>query len=224
MARDDDSFHVVTINPHSSLSPDYLIAFQCCFILRLFENPPDQRFDFAPTATGEAAVLRLVREGIGRQMPAETAAKFAAQLFNGLMLQIRSVPLGLRVDTSIRAEYPDLIELQDSFARRQLSDNLQALSAETRKVIPSKIFAPSTMLNAAFSAFWARVWAEPQHGLPYRTQGNLSDGLALLEIFDRTPAAASSDTALIDAWAERLGVRRWYEWIPYRLTEAGSGT
>lgn len=59
MVRGDAPAHTITYNPAASTQPDYLIAYQCGFILRLFANPPSERWDLAPAANGREIVHRL---------------------------------------------------------------------------------------------------------------------------------------------------------------------
>jgi len=66
MARGDAQAHILTYNPTKAPRPDYVIAFQCGFIIRIFSNPPEQRFDLAPSASGRETVERLLRRGAGQ--------------------------------------------------------------------------------------------------------------------------------------------------------------
>jgi hypothetical protein len=50
------------------------------------------------------------------ELPAPSLRKYADQLFDGLMTQLRSVPIGLRVDAWLAADYSELRELQQAFA------------------------------------------------------------------------------------------------------------
>ncbi len=51
MARGNAPAHTITYNPSATTQLDYLIAFQCGFILRHFANPPSERWDFAPAGS-----------------------------------------------------------------------------------------------------------------------------------------------------------------------------
>ena len=86
----------------------------------------------------------------------ESIATLRDQLFDGLMTQLRSIPIGLRVDSWIMREYPELSELQQKAAMQQLQENLQVLSPEIKKIAPTKILTANLSMNAAFAEFWAR--------------------------------------------------------------------
>src|SRR5437867_2366809 len=60
MARGQAPAHFVTYNPTGNAAPDYLICYQCGFVLRLFANPPSQRFDFTGSPSARAKVLEAV--------------------------------------------------------------------------------------------------------------------------------------------------------------------
>jgi hypothetical protein len=43
MAREPMPVHMIIYNPSINTAPDYLICYQCGFILRLFSCPPSKR-------------------------------------------------------------------------------------------------------------------------------------------------------------------------------------
>ena len=52
IARGTNKIHMISFKPSTVSEPDYLICFQCGFILRLFSIPATDRFDFAGTVGG----------------------------------------------------------------------------------------------------------------------------------------------------------------------------
>ena len=128
MARDGASYHVLRYRP-SDTSLDYLVAYQAGFILRLYENQPDQRFDFVPEDSAAGLMEALVRggrpllEADARALPG--FAKFAAHW--GLM-NLRSFPVGMRIDAWIDTTLPDLKDLQRATIAVQQQEYVQALS------------------------------------------------------------------------------------------------
>jgi hypothetical protein len=217
MAKHDDRFHLISFNPNATLAPDYLICFYCGVILRLFENPPDQRFEFQPVDEGERAVAHLVGQKMSECVRRTTLIQITSRVFVSLMLQLRWVPLGLRVNATIRQEYPGLIDLQDAFARRQLEENAQILGPEARDFTPEALYTRLVGMNAAYAEFWARMLNEPRLATPYADAGFGAMGRALLDVADRVATAPTSDRALVDEWARALGMTGWYEWVPYTL-------
>ncbi len=219
MARGDAPAHVIAYNPTAGTQPDYLIAYQCGFILRLFANPPSERWDLAGTAHGRETVHQLLNaaDGPARELTLapEVVEKLRDQFFDGLMLQLRSIPIGLRVDAWILSDYPDLVPLQRGAILRQLQDGQATLSHDVRKIAPLEVYKASVSMNAAFALFWARWWNDPALALPYKSAGFEKAGAQLLAAFDEIPDEPTNDRRLVDAWGAELGLASWYEWVAH---------
>ncbi|HEV8719357.1 MAG TPA: hypothetical protein VGW77_01805 [Candidatus Binatia bacterium] len=217
IARGANKIHSISFNPSAVREPDYLICYQCGFILRLFGVPA--RVDLAGTTEGRQVVHRLLSapDGPGKKLklPAESIEALRDQLFEGLMTQLRSIPIGFRVDSWIMREYPELTQLQREMAMRQIKDNLAALSPDIKKIAPKKVYQSNLSMSAAFAEFWARHYADSSLSLPYKAAGYLKVGEELLAILDEVPHEPASDRDLVDAWSERLSLTGWYRWIPY---------
>lgn len=59
-ARGGARSHLLRVNPTLG-EPDYLITYECGFMLRLYKTPSADRREFAGTAQGRDEVERLVR-------------------------------------------------------------------------------------------------------------------------------------------------------------------
>jgi hypothetical protein len=90
MARGDAPAHTITYNPLPDTRPDYFIAYECGFVLRLFANPPAERWDLAPAAQGREIVRRLLSrpDGPPRKLNLDppVVEQLRDQLFDGLYL------------------------------------------------------------------------------------------------------------------------------------------
>jgi hypothetical protein len=225
IARGSAAAHVIVYNPSAATAPDYLICCQCGFIVRLFTNPPAERFDLAGSPQARELVGQLLGgpQGVARRMNLDPEAirGLRDRLFSGLMLQLRSMPVGLRVDAWIRQNYPELSDLQRTAILRQLQDSLATLGPEVRKIAPTKVYNASVTMNAAFTLFWSRTWDDPALSVPYKAAGYDKPGARLLSIFEDISDEPTADRRLIDAWADELGLSNWYEWVPYSARSDG---
>jgi hypothetical protein len=131
------------------------------------------------------------------------------------MLQLRSVPIGLRVDAWIHRSYPLLADQQRVAAVRQLNENAGALNPEVREIAPPRVYDANLGMNAAFAAFWSRLWADVLVLNPCRTSGYLAIGQALLKHFDDLPDEPIHDRTLIEQWARHLQIDGWFQLIPH---------
>jgi hypothetical protein len=219
IARGANRIHTIVYNPTAVKEPDYLICYQCGFILRLFEIPESERVDLAGTTDARQTVYRLLTapDGPGKKLKLspETVSTLRDQLFDGLMRQLRSIPIGFRVDSWIMREYPELGQLQRDMIMRQIQDNLASLGPESKKIAPKKIYQSNVTMNAAFAAFWAKQLSDPSIAVPYKAAGLLKAGEELLGLLGEISDAPAADRDLVDAWASRLTLTDWYKWVPY---------
>lgn len=208
--------HLITFNP-TKRGVDYNVAYECGFILRLYENPPEARFDFAASQPGRKAVRKALfeKKQIKRMgLPEDAVRKFADQMFDGLMVQLRSVPIGIRIDEWLWNDHAELRDLQKESIMRQQQDNVKALSSEIRSMSPPEVYLANIAMNSAYAIFFDRLIGNDLYAIPYRSAGFENSGERLLEIGAEIPAGALHDRELIDAWAEELEVSDWYQWIP----------
>ena len=215
MARGKVPFHRIAYQPNRSTSPDYLIVYQCGFVLRQYAVPVSERVDFARADLAERKVRQWVTENPKMPgMPEKARNDLTGFLFDGILAQLRSIPVGLRVDSWILDRCPDLAPLQREAALQQLSDNTAGLRPEVLEMMPDQALAASLSMGAAFAIYWAEKLNQPQISLPYRATGHLVAGQELFELCGSIPDDPAKDRHLIDAWADALGLQGWYRWIP----------
>jgi hypothetical protein len=213
MARGNAPMHLISYRPIRGRQPDYHICYQCGFIIRLFETPLEARFDFAQSPDASRHMDSLLANS---SLPSNIRTA-KEMLMNGLLTQLRSVPIGLRIDDWLWTTCPDVRDEQIASCRLQLQDNTQVLAPSVRHSFPKKIVAANTAMNAAFALSWAAKLNDESILLPYRSIGAATDGKALLDIFHNVSPNPSSDCDLVDRWAEQLGLSGWYLWKPYKL-------
>ena len=216
MARPGIPAHLVRIrDPYQPA--DYLVAYQCGFILRLYDCPPADRFQFADADAGKREVWRLVggEGGIARKLrlPDAVARQFGEQLRQGLLTQLRSLPIGMRIDRWIYDTYPELHDQQAEAFQSQNAQNAQSLTNEVKGVTPMRIYTAVVSMNAAFASFIDALQGDTAYGVVYRAATSAKHARTLLDLFDATPPDAIHDRTLVDAWAETLGIAAWYRWV-----------
>jgi hypothetical protein len=129
MAGGELSMHVIRFNPKASDLLDYLVALQCGCILRMHEVPAADRFYVVSTPSGRKEAGQLVethlKRTFGSALSAEVLQQVRDQMYDGLITQLRSLPVALRVDDWLRRECPALAEQQkDAMQRRELFGRL----------------------------------------------------------------------------------------------------
>lgn len=218
MARGSQATHIIEYSPTLAAEPDYYVAVQCGQVLRFFAPPLADRMDLAYSAPGMVAVREMVQRDVAGRIGGagpEVVESFAARLYDGLMRQLRSVPVELRVEQWILETYQEFAAVQRSAVVRQLEENAQSLSPSIRSMTPSRVFKANVAMNAAAAQFWAGAFFMPELVKPYTRDGFAGDGAQLLAIWRKAAPEATHDREVIDAWASALKMRGWYDWVPY---------
>jgi len=211
MARHGAGFHILRYKPTND-PLDYLIAHQAGFVLRLYDTPADLRFDLTSLAdeTHAKALALLIQHH--PQADAALAGQFAHHLVQWTLMMLRSVPIGMRVDHWIRRTYPDLHDQQDASIALQQQQHVAALSMNLQGMtVPDALFGP----YAAYALFGDDLTGQNTYSIPFGASGLLTAGHGLMDIWRQTPESPEHDTALVDAWAQSMGIRDWYTWQPF---------
>jgi hypothetical protein len=213
VARDGASFHVLRYRP-SDEPLDYRVAYQAAYTLRLFQCPEGERFDFVPLPEAHDAARELVAAGMPLTDQEKSAlGPLSAAVADWALLQLRSLPVGMRIDRWIRHTMPVLRSQQEAVIGEVQQQNLEATTkAVGRLTVPRHLAAT----NAAHALFADQLLGREWFAIPYRAMGLTGDGNRLLSLLGEVPADPRHDRQLIDSWADDLGMRGWYRWAPYR--------
>ena len=213
MARNGAAFHVLRYSP-SNEPLDYLIAYQAGYILRLFENEPSERFDFAPKPDAGNAVAALVTPAMSLSAAdREMLPQFSEFVAQWSLMTLRSLPIGMRIDRWIADQYPELRDLQCDSIGTQQQQNMGVVAFKMAKLtVPTTLLA----LPAAHALFADQMDASGSFAVPFEAMGLLNLGKELMRVWEEAPADALHDRELVDRWAQTLGMTDWYHWIPYR--------
>ena len=213
MARNGAAAHVLRYRP-SNDALDYWVAYQAGYVLRLFELPSEERFDFAATGAGVGQVEDLLRTGQPLTEGDKAALpQFAQMTAHWAMMNLRSYAIGMRIDQWLADEYPMLKEAQHEGIEYLQQENLQLLSKRIGNLsVPVPLLAPV----AAYALFADRLLGKSIYAIPYRGAGVLEQCKELLSITDSTPADPGHDRGMVDAWASAIGMSGWYAWTPYK--------
>lgn len=216
VARNGVPFHRVVYHPTAHGMADYLVAYQCSFILRLHGLPPGDRFDLADHPVAQEECLAWTRSHpASAHLAPDRQDAFASFLRTSLVSMVRSVPVGLWVDQDLRARFPELREAQEQAIRRQLDVHARVLGPEVQKSVPVPAFRANAAINAAFAKAWSRAFNEPGGCLPYVVAGAAQAGDDLLGIMDNLLPLPLNDRRIVQAWADHLGIGHWLRWIPH---------
>ena len=210
-------FHVLRVNSRLD-EADYVIAFQCGFLLRQAAIPSGERWQFRIAQRGLSSVKQMVTGpgGIADKfrLPAGAVSEISSTLASGLLTQLRSMPIGMRIDSWIEAEFPSLRDLQVASMKSQCGANAHSLSPQVREMTPATIWKSNVSLNSAYATFAAHMIDDRSLTLPYEASGFLDVGQSIVDLLEKVPGDPMSDRDLIDQIGIQLGISDWYEFLP----------
>jgi hypothetical protein len=212
MARNGDAFHVLRYQATND-PLDYLVTYQAAFILRLYENSPENRSDFASAGSPEDDLKQLLSVGaaLGDDEQAFLPG-FANAVAQWALMTLRSMPVGMKIDVEIAKTKPELLAQQRASINTQLEQNLAVLGFSN-----GRLSVPHSLLSmpAAYAYLSKQFVGEKGQTIPYSAMGLDGPAQALLDDLEKTPSDGTGDRELIDRWAARLGMTHWYQWTPF---------
>lgn len=217
VARGGMPFHRVSYHPSASAMADFLITFQCAYVLRVYALPPEERYDLSDTPVAHADSLEWANtHPASASLPPDRKSAYADFLRTSLMSMIRSIPVGLWIDRDLRERFPSLRHTQEQAIRRQIDTHALLLRPEYQQSVPAIPLGVNLAVSAAFAKFWGGILGESGWMLPYLAAGAMTRGEALLRLMEDIPPSPANDRRLIQSWADELGLGAWMRWTPYR--------
>lgn len=207
--------HVLSYNPAAVPELPYLVCFQCGLAERSLQAAPDERFNVASTDETYRQIEKVVREQ--KAIPDTMISTYSQMITDGLGTQLRSMPIGIRVDRALYSDHPELRDLQKAAAERSMKDNLGCLHPSIRAQAPALVLRATTGMNAAFALAWSRLWNDDAHNVPYRLAGVMEQGETLLAALDSIPDSPTHDRELVSQWAALLKIDHLYQVGPVGL-------
>jgi hypothetical protein len=209
-AGPQDSSHVLRIKGGEKRAADYLIVFECQMALRDSSVPRAVLRD--KPAVRDQVISEC--EELHSHLPLAKARELGSLIYDGLILQLRSMGPGLLVDRWIRQQCPDLHEAQEQAISSEITNNLGALKPNTRANYPGTLYGASISMNAAYARFGGDLLGKPYLAVPYLSQGygEKASRLIALALGNGDPAKEPEDRQIIDGWAQELGISSWYDW------------
>ena len=178
IARHGVQQHFLQVKP--SGASDYFIANQIIFMLRMVELPTDQRFDFSPTSAAAVEMSKIARTA---PMAAGVAGPDGTSVTDSLakwaLMQVRSIPIGMRADQKIFRDMPALRASTETGIGEQNRDNLSAIQRVQGLVpLPEQHFWPA----AAYALFSDRLLGRSLYSVPFDAMGLNEGGRQLLRL------------------------------------------
>ncbi|MDC7240559.1 MAG: hypothetical protein PQJ50_09385 [Spirochaetales bacterium] len=196
----------------------HLIACKCYQILRMYQEEESARMiPSSDMSHFNNAKMRLAldagdRPDLAKALNEDEIVK--AWVF-GVVNQLISQPLDIYIQKAIYEQMPDLHKIRESVLEQQFQDFLSAQREEVRLYSPKTVYDASLIMNAVYLTLLDEVagtsFMDRVENLPQRRKIE-----RLLKATKATEdGGPAGDRARTDLWADFLGIRDWYEWVPY---------
>ena len=212
-ARPGAPAHVIRVNADYRQHADYIVAVQCGMLLVLWSDStkvPGMAFE--KSKCGYLADKWAKTKPLA-DLPADGAAAKARFYVEGLLKQLNSGPLEIRVANLCFASCPSLRDMQAELLNTQLRGISEAFSPKIKDRVPPEVFQKNVSMNAALALNWARLSGSRLCLLPYESTGYIGAGQKLLDAVDSDLDQTSvNHLRTVDSWAGQLSLRTLYQW------------
>jgi hypothetical protein len=209
-ARGTSPAHFLSYRP-GTMAVDYLVAYQLGFLLRLYACPEEDRREVI--AFSDEQQLGIKAMGL-----ADSSPDVAGMMISQIVTQVRTYPVGTRVDQWIWDHLPELREQQEHSVRSQLSENARSLAPEIRGKFPKPLVDANTSMNAAYAELWSILLDDARFSIPYKALGYEGKANALLAVLRDVPKDSAHDCQLIERWADLVGLTGSFHFSPLTLS------
>ena len=214
-ARPDMPVHRLLISPEADEQINYIIANQCGHILRLYAAPPERRFmPIANRRTMMSFILETENDinRISEYAGKEKIKRLVRLWYEGAVYQLTKMPPDIMIDKWIYDEFPELRPIQLASIRNQRKTAVLSLSEDLKKITPAKVYNASNIMNYAFfkslEDYFHLDFVAPYHNTVFIYEGSALARLTENEYIN----SHEGDREMIDKWAQRLDLTKWFEW------------
>ena len=213
LASKKQPFHKLAYVP---LYREYRVHFlvnAACKVNRVWAMPADERL--VPVSERGKRLPRDYEEELHNKLqgvPEPLLFEISAFIYEGVVRQLTSMAMDIRVEQQIAKTLPEHHEAQQAYLARQVKDLETYFLPEIADVTPDRIYAASTAMNVVLTEEAARISGIAPGPMFRQTQHRrLGERLRDLLLAVEQPGYRG-DRIATDVWAEELGLQGWYEW------------
>jgi hypothetical protein len=212
-ARPESPVHLIRVNSEQRRYADYIVAVQCGMLLVLWSDPtrvpelaPDQeKCDYWGKRWSQSKQLASLPQG--------SALRMASFYLQGLIQQLQSMPLEIRVARLCFETCPGLRGMQEEMFTTHLRKLSELFSPDIRQQAPPEVFDRNVAMNAALAKACGDLVGSRLPLIPYVATGYLERGEQLLAAVDALPEPTSENhVKAVDSWAGQLGMGSLFHW------------
>ncbi|MEN6465210.1 MAG: hypothetical protein ABFD62_08520 [Syntrophaceae bacterium] len=207
--------HRLLIRPGAAVAANYIIANQCCHMLRLYSAPAEKRM--IPVANRRTMMSYIMEteddiHRIGESMGKDKVKKLVTMWYEGVVYQLTKMPPDIMIDKWLYDKCPEIRPVQLNSIRRQRDTAILSISEDLKRITPLKIYNSSNIMNYTFfktlEDHFHLDFVAPYHNTPFIFEGGPLAKITEQQYVD----SHEGDNQMINIWAERLNLTKWFEW------------
>ena len=212
-ARPGNPVHLIRVNSAHRRYADYIVAVQCGMLLVMWSDPTkvpalvldQQKCDYWSKRWSGSKQME--------SMPRDSALRMANLYLQGLIQQVQSLPMEIRVARICFENCPGLREMQHEMLSTHLRNLTEILAPKIKQQVPAELFDKNVAMNAAIAKAWGVLSDSRLPTIPYEAIGYLEKGENLLAVLDALPENTSENhVKVVNAWADQLGMSSLFSW------------
>jgi len=219
--------YILKYHPKYEPELNYLIAHEVGHILRFWQATNEERkLPISSEKTRKNAIEQLSQELIDMEnkgFPLNLIFELFDLMYLGLVRQVTSMPIDVRIEEWIYTEFPRLRLDQEMSLRNQIFEAHHALSKEIENLTPKLIYHANNAMNYVFSYFISSLYDDSKLVEPYIGSCFQSDGKKLIgHLYNEEDKGYKGDRKIINKWAQQLNIQNWFEWLDFQRIECFS--
>jgi len=216
------NYHLII---HKKNTPDpiliHLIAHELAHLrLECVARQIGQNRFLVSTAASQERAIRSMAKDIARWQRQgfreKSITNVTIQLSEGIVRQVQNAPIDLIIEAQLYCNFP-ILRASQFISLGVLAEQAKEsiINHKIQERMPEHIMYASSALNGATALFLDKLWGGATcYAEPYRKLNSFSTSQELLSMLENhiktlTPGV---EYEIIDVWAEKLGLKGWYEW------------
>jgi hypothetical protein len=211
LATPEDQTHRILFRDAGEAS-SFHVAFEAARLLRIVQVPPEQWVILHEARQAREKVISQVERMFKGRISLAQARSAGLQYYDAVLLRLRSTGPGFWVDRWLYEQAPELRALQVAVLQCHVQENLVCLEGEVERLTPTAVLQATRAINAACAFHSSELLGIPPLAIPYQAAGFQALARELIAITRAEPTTADPEREIVDGWAEKLGLSRWYVW------------
>jgi hypothetical protein len=208
---------LLRVNPKYKAIADHAISQQLMRAIRFLNLPQlERQFPSTNSDSFEKAMTDVSEDMADilntKQISLEKYAQMIRHLYQGIVVQVTSMPVDIRIEKDLKENMPQLQELQKKSLINQIQEGCKGFSLEILSVTPKKIYTCNALMNYAFFKMIDQ-YIFPVESKYFEVFEGIIDQEKGEEMLKDALNPDLNDFELMSLWTKKLEIDSWFKWV-----------